>query len=100
MAVFALIYRYTDETDRRMEVRPRHREYLAGLAEQGTVLVAGAFADESAPGGLIIVRAGSDAEVENLVQGDPYQEAGVIAGYAIREWAPPIGPLAGEFAGG
>jgi hypothetical protein len=33
------------------------------------------------------------------VDKDPYTTAGVVAGADIREWVPPLGPVAAHFTG-
>lgn len=91
---FAVIYSYTDDTALREATRPGHREYLNGLADQGALLVAGAWAPSEAPGGLLVIRAADKAAVQAIVDKDPYTTAGVVADAVIREWAPPLGPVA------
>jgi uncharacterized protein YciI len=93
-STFAVIYTYTDDTALREATRPTHRDYLRGL---DTLLVAGAWVPGEAPGGLLIFRAEDKAAVQAIVDEDPYTEAGVVADTQIREWAPPLGPLAQSF---
>lgn len=96
VATFAVIYSYTDDHERREAVRATHRAYLATLDE---LLVAGAWAPGEPAGGLLIFRAADKAAVQGIVDGDPYTDAGVIAGVEIREWAPPLGPVAPSLNG-
>jgi uncharacterized protein YciI len=98
-STFAVIYTYTDDSALREATRPTHREYLRDLADEGTLLVAGAWAPAEAPGGLLVFRAEDKAAVQAIVDEDPYTTAGVVADSQIREWAPPLGPLAGAFNG-
>jgi uncharacterized protein len=95
-STFAVIYTYTDDTPLREATRPTHRDYLRGLADDGALLVAGAWAPAEAPGGLLIFRAADKAAVQAIVDKDPYTTAGVVANADIREWAPPLGPLASQ----
>jgi uncharacterized protein YciI len=37
--------------------------------------------------------------VQGIVDKDPFTTAGVVASADIREWAPPLGPLAGALTG-
>ncbi|MGH2533938.1 MAG: YciI family protein [Thermomicrobiales bacterium] len=83
MARFVAILTFGDR-ERRLEVRPQHREYLASLHAQGKLHESGPFADEA--GALIIYEAGDDAEVRLLIEQDPYSKAGVIDHLEIREW--------------
>ena len=96
---FALIYTYTDDTELRDATRPAHRDYLRPFAEDGTMLVAGAWAPGEAPGGLLVFRVEDRAAVQAIVDADPFSTAGVVARAEIREWAPPLGPLAGALTG-
>ncbi|OSY41012.1 MULTISPECIES: YciI family protein [Pseudonocardia] len=91
MTTFAVLYTYTDDHDRRLAVRPEHRAYLEA---QPGMLVAGAWAPDEPAGGLLIFRADDRAAVQTIVDGDPYNAAGVISDVQIREWAPPLGPVA------
>jgi uncharacterized protein len=98
-STFAVLYTYTDDTALRDDTRPVHREYLRGLADQGALLVAGAWAPAEAPGGLLVFRAEDKAAVQVYVDDDPFTTAGVVARAEIREWAPPLGPLADALNG-
>ena len=91
MSTYAVIYTYTDDLDRRMEVRPEHRDYLSALPQ---LVVAGAWAPGEPVGGLLVFRAEDKAAVQAIVDGDPYSKAGVVADVQIREWVPPLGPAA------
>jgi uncharacterized protein YciI len=98
-STFAVIYTYTDDTALREATRPAHRDYLRGLADDGALLVAGAWAPGEAPGGLLVFRTGDKAAVQAIVDEDPYTTAGVVAGADIREWVPPLGPVAPQLNG-
>ncbi|GAA1953054.1 hypothetical protein GCM10009738_28260 [Kitasatospora viridis] len=47
-------------------------------------------------GGLLIFRAGSEAEVRGLVDGDPYAREGVLEHVRIEHWDPVLGSLVGH----
>jgi uncharacterized protein YciI len=96
---FAVIYTYTDDSALRDATRPAHREYLRGLADEGALLVAGAWAPGEAPGGLLIFRGEDKDAVQAFVDKDPFTTSGVVAGAEIREWAPPLGPVAAALNG-
>jgi uncharacterized protein YciI len=98
-ATFALIYTYTDDAELRDATRPAHRDYLGQFVDNGTLLVAGAWAPAEAPGGLLIFRAEDKSAVQAIVDKDPFTTAGVVAAADIREWAPPLGPVAGALTG-
>jgi uncharacterized protein len=97
---FAVIYTLTDDTALKDATRPAHRAYLDGFAADGSLLVAGAWVPGEAPGGLLIFRTADRAAVQAIVDADPYVTEGVTTGVEIREWAPPLGPVAGALTGG
>ncbi|HWK79231.1 MAG TPA: YciI family protein [Thermomicrobiales bacterium] len=84
MPLFVVTLEFTDDIDRRLEVRPRHREYLKSMLAQGKLHESGPFADDS--GGIVIYEAADVAEVEDILANDPYAPAGIIASRTIREW--------------
>lgn len=92
MAVFAVIYEYGPDTERRMEARPEHRGWQKLLNEAGVLVASGPLTSEQ-PGGLLIVRADSQAEVSELLSHDPYHALGVIESTTIRQWDPVFGPF-------
>jgi uncharacterized protein len=53
MSLHAVIYRYAEEPDRLDEHRPRHKDYLASLYEQGRIVISGPLTDGAA-GALLI----------------------------------------------
>ncbi len=84
MAWFTVETTYTDDRDRLAAVRPRHREYLGRLVERGTVTAAGPWADDSA--GFAIYRVADRAELDRLLDEDPYTTGGVAVGRVVHEW--------------
>jgi uncharacterized protein YciI len=97
VAVYAVTYRYTDDTDKRMAVRPSHREFLRGLADQGLLAVSGPYAETEAPGALLLFRAASKQELLAVLDKDPFRSEGLVADVAVVEWEPVLGPLAERF---
>jgi uncharacterized protein YciI len=83
--LFALIVSFPPENEeRRLAVRPRHREYLKELHERGTVVAVGPFADGT--GALLVYDAASEADVRKLMAADPYTEADVFDNATLHEW--------------
>lgn len=89
MATFVVELRYGSEHDRRMEVRPAHREYAKGLADQGILVAGGPYSDDA--GALLIYQVADRAELDDVLARDPYTEAEVIAETTVREWNPLTG---------
>lgn len=96
MATYALHYTYVDNADALDEARPRHREFLLRLADQGICLVAGKYAAGEAPGGLLIFRHDDRVELTDILSRDPYQLEGLVADAKLIEWTPGLGPVAAE----
>jgi len=82
MAYYAVEYVYNPSMTETMdEVRPTHRAFLSGLLEQGINIASGA---------LILINAESQADVERILNEDPFYVAEVIQARLIREWNPVI----------
>ena len=97
MTVFAVEYVYAaDSTEARNDARPAHREWTAGLAQDGVILASGPYGDGA--GALLIFKAQDEAALNSILKQDPFAAAGVIAGTRITEWSPGTGILAGSAA--
>ncbi|MFN8533907.1 MAG: YciI family protein [Dehalococcoidia bacterium] len=91
MKLFAAILGYVpDIAEKRAPHRPAHLAYLERLREQGRVVLAGAWADPL-DGALVVYRAESREEVDELMRNDPYCLAGLWTGMTVREWNVVIG---------
>jgi uncharacterized protein len=80
---FAAVFRY-DNKDKIDEIRPAHREYLGQLQAEGKLHTAGPFTDDS--GALIVYEVDTEQEARDLIESDPFNEAGIFASYAIKPW--------------
>ncbi|MFB7717070.1 YciI family protein [Nocardia sp. NPDC056100] len=90
MPIFAVHYTYSEATvPGRDEIRPVHREYLAGLAKQGILLARGPYPDGS--GALLIFDADSAETVGKLLAEDPFQVSNLVDGTRVVEWLPTDG---------
>jgi uncharacterized protein YciI len=83
MSYFVLEYRYGD-LDARARVRPDHLTYLKALHEKGAVVLAGPVGDGS--GAMVVLKAGSQEEAQQIVKDDPYTSAGVGVDHVLRPW--------------
>jgi uncharacterized protein YciI len=88
---FAAIIEYSQDKAKIAELRPLHRQYLAGLRERGQLAASGPFTDDS--GALIIYEAATSEEAEQFLQGDPFNKNGIFLKYQLRPWNPVIGNL-------
>jgi uncharacterized protein YciI len=89
MARFAVELVFTADTEARLAVRPKHREYLAALQEKGQLLASGPWASDT--GALLVYEAADEAELREILEHDPYTEADVVSRVRINEWTPVLG---------
>ncbi|WP_414936788.1 YciI family protein [Amycolatopsis sp. cmx-11-51] len=87
MAWFLVEIRYVRE--KLEDVRPRHREFLSGLADQGVVALGGPLGDDS--GGISLYQAADETALNEIIDQDPYHLEGVVAERTVREFKPVIG---------
>jgi len=59
-------------------------------------VVSGPYVDSELPGALLIMRAGSADELEQLLDLDPFWTANLIAERSIEEWNPVLGSLSAD----
>jgi uncharacterized protein len=69
-------------------VRARHRTYLAGLARDGKLGFAGRFGDDS--GSVFLYGPGTEQELQEWMDNDPYVLEGVIARRTVRPFVPGV----------
>ncbi|MEU4293884.1 muconolactone Delta-isomerase family protein [Kribbella sp. NPDC026596] len=87
MALYVVQLRFDlAESDRRMAVRPAHREYLTELKTAGKLVVAGPFADQT--GALLVYDVADEAELRDILAKDPYTPANVAEIATLAEWEP------------
>ncbi|MCU1681636.1 MAG: hypothetical protein JWQ81_2375 [Amycolatopsis sp.] len=87
MAWFLVETRYVQE--KFADVRPRHRDWLTALADDGVVAVGGPLADDT--GGVILFQASDEAALRIILDTDPYHLEGALAERNIRGFVPRIG---------
>ena len=92
MSLYAVRYRYTDDTAGRDEHRPAHREFLGALAEEGTVVASGPLVEAPAEA-LLLVEGDSAAQVRDLLREDPFAQQGLLDSVEVREWDVVIGSV-------
>ncbi|EFK53753.1 YciI family protein [Corynebacterium genitalium ATCC 33030] len=87
MTYYAVTYTY-GERSLISATRPRHRDYMTALKDDGIVVAAGPFEGDAQS--LILFRVADRAALEEILAADPYTEAGALADREIREWNPVI----------
>lgn len=90
MSIYAVNYFYAASNEALAEVRPIHREWLAALYENGSLLASGPLVDN--PGALLIFKSESAEALSALLDNDPFDIAGFIGERVITEWNPIYGP--------
>lgn len=92
MPMFAVQLRFKPErNEERLGIRPRHREYLTSLREQGKLVTAGPWTDDT--GALLVYDVADEAELRQVLANDPYTPLDVYEIAELREWKP-LFPLA------
>jgi len=86
--LYAVLTTPVVERDEIMAALPDHLDYQVSLEERGIMFAAGPlFAEDGAPprAGLIIIRANSFAEAEEIAQADPMHARGLRT-YTLDKW--------------
>ncbi len=92
MPVFVATYAYSDDAAARDATRPAHR---AWLREQPSVLASG---PTDADGAVLVFEGASAAEVETLLDLDPFAlHGGIVAERRVVGWSVVTGRLAEHF---
>lgn len=79
---FAALIEYVEDKPRIKGLAAEHRAYLRGLLEAGQLFAAGPFADDL--GALWILEADSLESANEIVQGDPFNAAGLFSKSEVR----------------
>jgi len=85
MPIFAVTYGYAKDTAALDRVRPEHRAFLGAL---DGLLLSGPTDDD---GALLVFDAASAAEVEELLDDDPFFVEGLVVERSIVEWSIVLG---------
>ena len=91
MEIFAVQYYYGASPEELDAIRPIHREWLGKLLESGELLASGPMLDN--PEALLIFKSESIEALGELLDNDPFEIAGFIAGRTIQRWNPVFGPF-------
>ncbi len=93
VAIYAVVYHYADKPDLIAEHRPAHREYIATLLGDGGLIASGRTEGGVEPSALLLFEADSVADVEAVLDPDPFWTQGLIDKRDIREWILSSGSL-------
>jgi uncharacterized protein YciI len=90
MMVLELVF---TESPERLAARPAHRSLLTRLREEGRLLAAGPWADDS---GAMLVFDVERTELESILDADPYYRTPGVEVAGIREWTPVVDAMQGR----
>jgi uncharacterized protein YciI len=93
MALHAVLYRYSTDTQALDEHRPEHKAYLGWLFEAGHIAISGPLGAGGAPTALLIMKADNVEDIEALLDKDPFFERDLITEREIRPWNLSYGSL-------
>jgi uncharacterized protein YciI len=85
--VFVVELVFGDHPDR-LAARPAHRQRLQRLHDNGFLLAAGPFADDS--GALLIFDVSSPADLTRILHEDPYYQTPGVTIVRQQDWTPII----------
>lgn len=93
MSYFAVHYTYSPDSAALDALRPRHREFLASLAG-GPLVASGPYVGAEVASALLLFTGESAAEVEDLLNQDPFWTNSLITQRRVTQWNPVIGVFA------
>lgn len=88
--MIVLQLRFTDDSVR-LGLRPAHRDKLRALSDEGVLVAAGPFADES---GAVIIFDADRERVQRAIDDDPYYTCEGVEILGVHDWTPVTGRLA------
>lgn len=90
MNYFAVLYHYAPDSELITTVRPKHRQFLGALKNEGKLVGSGPYTDGDG-GALIVIRLPEPAGIEDatrLMDEDPFLTEGALDHRSIRAWNP------------
>ncbi|MBO2448889.1 hypothetical protein J4573_17425 [Actinomadura barringtoniae] len=76
-----------EQTDERLAARPAHRQYLSQLHDQGRLVMAGPWSDDS---GALLLFDTDERGMREIIQSDPYYSTPGVTVAALHHWQPII----------
>jgi uncharacterized protein YciI len=86
MLVVKLLFTASTE---RLAARPAHRAFLARLHDEGRLVAAGPWADDT---GAMLIFDVERAALDAILDADPYYRMPGVEVVHVREWMPIVGP--------
>ena len=82
---FVIYAKYTSDKEKILEHRPAHRGYVRRLLDEGKLVLAGSFADDS--GGLFVYDVESPEVASRMVTKDPFSIKSVFEEVTVKQWS-------------
>lgn len=92
MALYAVIWKYTDDKARIAAAKDPHIDYIKKMVKAGVLLEAGGWRDGS--GALLVFKVADRAALQPWLNNDPFTTDGVIVSTEVHDWNVVVGPLA------
>ena len=73
-----------------------HVDYLKGKVAEGKIRASGQVTGRPLRSGMYVASVADRQELDDLIEGDPFSPAGLIAEMEVIEWKPFIGVFASE----
>lgn len=90
METFAIEYQYDPHSEAIAAIRPRHREFLGALKEEGKLIGSGPYTDGNG-GALIVIRLPKPATIDDataIMDRDPFWVDGAVTKRVVHTWNP------------
>lgn len=90
VSTFLLEYKYVDKMgDKRGPHREGHLACAQKYADSAILIAAGAYTPQL--DGAMFIFKGDESKIEEFVKEDPYNIAGLVTSYSIRDWTVAVG---------
>jgi uncharacterized protein len=84
--IYAVELHYLVSREQREPAHPAHAANLKALADRGALLLAGPLPDDNA--GLLVYEVEDRAELQQILDAEPYFAAGYVGEARVRRWEP------------
>lgn len=95
MSLYVVLYDYDPQlVELKKEIRTDHRAFMHRLNSLGMVLSSGRTTSLNDQGSLTIMLARDAEEAKQILEDDPYVQAGMVKSITVRDWFPVVGTFA------
>lgn len=91
MADFVVTYRYVAAPEKLAQLRAERFAYFERLEGEGHLLASGQLLDGELADGLLVLRAPDASVARQLLDRDPFAQAGLVAERTLAAWRPTAG---------